>query len=106
MGQWKTARTDELIVEVLVQELPLFEFRDIGAYGGVEWSTRSIWCTLSSTENAEEAVAALQDLKPEFCVFGGERIIDEGGICAAAARSWADEGSGISEALGEHAGVP
>ena len=37
------------------------------------WSIRSIWCTLSSAKIAEEAVVVLQDLRPEFCVFGGER---------------------------------
>jgi len=65
-------------------------------------------------------VVVLRNLRPEFCVFGGERVIDEGGvwrgvrgasdnscsiggICAAAARD--REGSGISEALGERTGM-
>jgi len=71
-------------------------------------------------------VVVLRDLRPEFCVFCGERVIDEGelwrempprasertlvrwaeSIHATAASSWADlEGSGMSEALGERAGV-
>ena len=72
-------------------------------------------------------MVVLRDWRPEFCVYGGERVIDEGGIwrgtdggaselkyssCsmggirAAVASSPAHwEASGISEGLGERTGV-
>jgi len=35
--------------------------------------------TLSFIENAEEVMVVLRNLRSEFCVFGGERVIDERG---------------------------
>ena len=65
---------------------------------GVVGASRRKGSTLSFTQN--EVVVVLRDLRPEFCVFGGEHVINEGRIWSG---DW--EGSGISEALGERAGV-
>ena len=124
-------RTDELIAEVLVQELPksqLFDFGEgkFGPYGGVVLFIRSIWW--SRGRRGVEAsrcrkgrleplvVVDLRDLRPEFCAFGGERVIrgrmaarakhDSGRVRWAECVPWkrvalssADwEGSGMSEA--------
>jgi len=79
----------------LVQKLlksQLFDFRE-----GVYWTlrrssvihkvdmvvvgaSRRKGSTLSSTENAEKVIVVLRGSRPEFCIMGGERVIDEGGI--------------------------
>jgi len=84
----RVRRADELIVEVHVPKSQLFDFGE-GVYRTVRRSSvvhevdmvvmasRRKGSTLSFTENAE-AVVVLRDVRPEFCVFGGERVIVEG----------------------------
>jgi len=120
-------RTDELIAEVLVQELPKSQLFDsereyIGPYGGVYSVVHKVDMVVEGASRRRGGrveplvVVDLRDLRPEFCALGGERVIrgrmaarakhDSGRVRWAECVPWkrvalssADwEGSGMSEA--------